>query len=929
MNAMSSSSHFKDLSEFMTKHSICNNNNNEHLEVTHTRIGSKDHNIYGGKFHIPSSDLPLFFRLYYEDIFVRKKKEYLTEKQLNENGPILVDFDFRYNYDVNSRQHTAEHISDMIQLYLDELKEIFIFTENVSFPIYVMEKPHVNRVEDKNLTKDGIHMIIGIQMDHSLQLLLREKIIKKLPEIWDLPLIEDYPKVLDEGISKGCTNWQLYGSQKPLNEAYKLTYYTLATLDLTDNEFMTVPQTVHDFDLHNDLFKLSAQYQDHVKFELNPKILDEYNKRKNNNNNKKYKKANIVLVEDLDQEIPISDIKDINTLNKAMEYMLNNLKTSEYNIREIHAYTQILPAKYYEPGSHLLNRQVAFALKHTDERLFLSWIMLRSKASDFDYNTIPSLYNDWKKYFNSRPDGITKRTIMYWARQDAYEEYERVKKSTIDYFIEETILTTTEFDFAMVLFHMFKDKYVCSSIINKRWFIFKNHRWELDEGNTLRLAISKEMHTIYQDKLTQCLSNLQNYEPGDENQVKIQSKVKKLSELSIRLKKTNDKNNIMREAMELFYDKEFVRNMDSNKWLMCFTNGIVDFKNKTFRQGYPQDYITKTTRIPYFPLDKLSDQLIMDEIVLFLKQLFPSETLNRYMWDHLASCLIGVKKEHAFNIYRGSGSNGKSMLTDLMSHTLGEYKGTVPITLVTEKRNNIGGTSSEVVALKGIRYAVMQEPSSEATINEGVMKELTGGDPIQARALYCDSEIFEPQFSLVVCTNALFEIKSNDDGTWRRLKLVDFIAKFISQGEEHTDDTPHVFPKDKDLKEKLPKWAPIFASMLVNKAFETNGEVIDCPEVIGASKKYRQNQDHINGFINEKIVKSPGSFIGKQGLHAEFKMWFQLNFGSRKVPKLTDLDEAMTKKFGCRSKGATNNAIEWLNVKIYQEVEDTINEDEL
>ena len=123
MNAMSSSSHFKDLSEFMTKHSICNNNNNEHLEVTHTRIGSKDHNIYGGKFHIPSSDLPLFFRLYYEDIFVRKKKEYLTEKQLNENGPILVDFDFRYNYLVNSRQHTAEHISDMIQLYLDELKD--------------------------------------------------------------------------------------------------------------------------------------------------------------------------------------------------------------------------------------------------------------------------------------------------------------------------------------------------------------------------------------------------------------------------------------------------------------------------------------------------------------------------------------------------------------------------------------------------------------------------------------------------------------------------------------------------------------------------------------------------------------------------------------------------------------------------------------
>ena len=64
----------------------------------------------------------------------------------------------------------------------------------------------------------------------------------------------------------------------------------------------------------------------------------------------------------------------------------------------------------------------------------------------------------------------------------------------------------------------------------------------------------------------------------------------------------------------------------------------------------------------------------------FMEQLFPLPELCRYMWDHLASVLIGTKKEHAFNIYRGSGSNGKSILTDLMSQCLGDYKGTVPIT---------------------------------------------------------------------------------------------------------------------------------------------------------------------------------------------------------------------------------------------------------
>ena len=98
----------------------------------------------------------------------------------------------------------------------------------------------------------------------------------------------------------------------------------------------------------------------------------------------------------------------------------------------------------------------------------------------------------------------------------------------------------------------------------------------------------------------------------------------------------------------------------------------------------------------------------VDEIEVFMNKLFPIPDLNRYMRDHLASSLIGSNKNQTFNVYHGSGSNGKSIIADLMSVTLGEYKGTVPITLVTEKRGLIGGTSDEVLKLKGVRYAVMQ-----------------------------------------------------------------------------------------------------------------------------------------------------------------------------------------------------------------------------
>ena len=126
------------------------------------------------------------------------------------------------------------------------------------------------------------------------------------------------------------------------------------------------------------------------------------------------------------------------------------------------------------------------------------------------------------------------------------------------------------------------------------------------------------------------------------------------------------------------------------------------------------------------------------------------------MWEHLASCLIGTNKNQTFNIYYGGGRNGKSKLTELMSRALGQYKATVPITLITQKRNTIGSTSSEIVQLQGVRYAVMQEPSKGDRINEGIMKEITGGDPIQGRALFKDTVTFMPQFKLVVCTNELF-----------------------------------------------------------------------------------------------------------------------------------------------------------------------------
>ena len=934
------SSQYKDLNEFLAKHSVKNSEGNkvgDSVIHTHTRIPDKDLNIYPGAYVVPKEELSLFYTLYHESIFIKKRKEYLTEKQLDVGGPMAVDFDFRYNHDITTRQHTRDNVCEMVCEYAELLKECYLIQPDIPFSIFIFEKPNVNRLADGSLTKDGIHMIIGLQIDHAMQTIIRDKMIEKLPDIWQLPLINTWGSVLDEGISKGTTNWQLFGSRKPGNEAYELTQHYVMKLDGTDGQYNMDEEDVVNFDLKNNFAKLSIQYDKHPKFEINPKIIDEYNKRiENRGNARGIKKASsrvrMNLISDDDQQnededyISLNDITDKSTLDKAVNTMLKQFMSNEYEIIETHHFTQALPAKYYDPGSHLLNRMVAFALKHTDDRLFLSWVQLRSKASDFDYNSIPELYNLWKKFHKSSQDGakVTRKSIMYWVRKDNFDEYEKIKQTTIDYYLEKSFETGTEYDIAMVLKQMYKDKYVCVSYDKKGiWYQFRNHRWVTDRGLSLRSKISEELYLLLVSRIERMTKEIFEYQDDDERKSFLQKKMKIIGELSIKMKKTSDKDHIMREAAEIFYDGEFIKNMDTNKYLMCFNNGVVDFVNKIFREGYPEDYITKSTRINYVSYDDNINnedfKQTASEIEEFMNKLFPLQDLNRYMRDHLASCLIGTNKNQTFNVYHGSGSNGKSIIADLMSVTLGEYKGTVPITLVTDVRGKIGGTSDEVLKLKGVRYAVMQEPTKGCKLNEGIMKELTGGDPIQARGLYSESEIFEPQFSLVVCTNNLFDIESNDDGTWRRIRKVDFLSKFIDEGETFNDKTSYIYTKDKSLKDKLPSMAPVFASILVKRAFETNGIVEDCETVLNASNKYRKGQDHIAAFVGDKVLKTGNERdrIKKTELKKEFDMWFQETQGSRKVPKGEELYEYMNKKYGqCKSTG-------WYGVQIiYPEEEE-------
>jgi hypothetical protein len=459
------------------------------------------------------------------------------------------------------------------------------------------------------------------------------------------------------------------------------------------------PECVKTFITSENMIKLSARNTENVFLFMDNSFIDEYESCCEKPQSKKFISSSRITSE----TCIIQNVTNNEMLKNSVAFFLESLKPDEFELREAYDYTMALPASYYEQGSYTKWMRVGWALCNTDPRLFIAWVCLSAKQELFDYNYVIELWDKWKQFDSDNINGLSKRSIMYWVREDNPKEYLKVLENSIDYHIDQTLdkISMTvgdkggmsrgsgDFDIATVLFHLYKDEYICASVKGNIWYRYHNHKWsEVDSGTSLRKAISEVLRDIYHKKGMRLL--VQSAQSGcDEEKTKILKKrVDIIGSICERLSKTVDKKNIMIEAKELFYDSDFLEKLDQNPYLLCFKNGIIDFKTNEFRVGRPEDFISKCTNINYIiTTDKHSTTI--DEIKDFMKKLFPVEELHRYMWDHLASTLLGTCKEQTLNMYVGIGQNGKSVLVNLMEQVLGEYKGDVPLSSLTQQRVKI------------------------------------------------------------------------------------------------------------------------------------------------------------------------------------------------------------------------------------------------
>lgn len=503
-------------------------------------------------------------------------------------------------------------------------------------------------------------------------------------------------------------------------------------------------------------------------------------------------------------------------------------------------------------------------------------------------------------------DGINVGSIVEWYRIDnnIIKENKNIVNTINEISTINIISTINEISLNYILNNRLRDydiakyiknklgtNYVCSDIKNNLWYYFENPLWCEDlEGVKISNKISEDIPKEAEfniknlnNEITNILTNddLQEDEKTDAVN-KRKTNIKKLNVFIDKCKNNSSKKSIINELKKLCYRDKFVSNLDKNPYLLGCKNGIIDFKNNIFRDGKPEDMCSMSVGYDFISLNDIINNKILiekyNELKHFMESLFVIEGIRNYMYEHLASLLIGICKEQDFNYYMGKGSNGKTKLVKLMSMVMGDYYGTAPTSLLCSKKVDLGGCSSEIALLKGKRYVVMQEPTKGETINEGVMKELTGENDLFCNPKHRTPFYFTPMFKLVICANFTLDIKSNDHGTWRRIKVVDFLSQFKNNADKNEI---FEFEKNIDLEEKFNDWKYILLAILTEKAYILKGRINENEYIKNATNKYREEQDKIGLYIKNNIDFIDDEKIDKDELGENFKNWIDLNFRIR------------------------------------------------
>lgn len=764
-----------------------------------------------------------------------------------------------------SKQIKSKHIEEIVKIFTQLVCEFFDIPKDQDelLTAYVTEKKGVVIIP-KLYIKDGVHIMYPhIVTKASVQYVFREHALSRLKPVFEsFGCINPVKDIIDEAIIER-NNWMMYGSRKFGCDPYLLTkIYEVVRKDsdasMPLNLTCRKPGKQIKHSEYVRFFSIRNKYDEVLVKECHFSEIHKFEEQQEERLRISEITKNIISEKDNDRTNEVNDV-DLSQVERLVEILdISRIENYEGWIR------------------------LGWCLRNIDHRLLNVWEASSKRSTKY----IPGECES--RWLKMNTGGLGIGTLHMWAKKDNRDAYNVIVHNEMRGLLRKS-LSGTHTDIAYVIKYMYRHKFVCTSIKYKHWYEFVNNRWVFcDQGTPLRLSISDEVWAEYMLLSTEFSGKAISAQDEDEK-VRYQELSKKLNIIAGKLKMVSFKENIMRECAELFYDGHFESRLDQDNNLLGFENGVYDLDMGIFRKGEPEDYVSLCVGCDFIKYDPNHEYT--KAVQNYMAQVFTKPDVREYMFKLLASFLHGSVKEQKFYIWTGVGSNSKSLLVEFFMDTIGEYACIFPITLLTMKRAASNAASSELARAKGKRFAIMSEPSNNESLNVGFMKELTGGDKIITRQLFREPIEYKPQFKIALACNDKPRIPSDDGGTWRRIRVVEYSSKFV---EHPTNENE--FPLDPDLKASMMKWKSYFMSILLEyfKLYKNYG-LHEPEDVLECTKEYKRVNDHMSDYVYTCIEKKEGAHLSLNDAFSELKSWVRDDNIAMQVPTKSELEKYLSR----------------------------------
>lgn len=442
----------------------------------------------------------------------------------------------------------------------------------------------------------------------------------------------------------------------------------------------------------------------------------------------------------------------------------------------------------------------------------------------------------------------------------------------------------------------------------KKWYVYNGRVWVAGNGEDIEaMNLLVELAGILKAYALMCIAEVPKSEEVPDGKKKKEKSVEELFlDWALKWQKRNFRETILKDARGKAMKS--INDFDANAWQLNLQNGTLDLKSGEFHEHRAEDYHTMSANVSYDPSAK------SERWISFVDEVMRGDAeAGAFIQKALGYSLTGdISQECMFMFYGATTRNGKSTLANTFAKMLGDYAKNCNPETISQKRTNSGGSgpSEDLARLRGARFVNVSEPDKRMVLSTALVKSLTGGNEVTARALNENSFQYYPTFKIFLDTNYLPASTDTTLFDSGRVHVIPFNRHFSEEEQ------------DRGLKQLLA--SPENLSGVLNwcldgyRALMADGGRFKPPvSVKEATSQYREDNDRVAAFMSDEMVKDMGLEVTLTDAYARYKLWCDArgyrpeNSSAFKVGVEKNTLVVKKRPKGGSGKGATNIIVGW------------------